>query len=130
MHFRLWVSTLKTNDFYFKISKIIFCFYRAKIDAAIMKSLHKDYGLEQGGFNPNKLIDFAIQVNNDRDSPTKIHGHFKINNLASSDNDIIGMMWEPELDFVDDPECYNEFRNNDVPMRFMCGVCLGQFRTR
>jgi len=112
--------------------QINFGFYRAKIDAAIMKSLHKDYGLdlEQNGFNPNTRIDFAIRVNNNQNSPTKMHGHLKIDNLASSDNDIIGMMWEPELDFVDDPECYNEFKNNDVPMRFMCGVCLGQFRTR
>ncbi|XP_003244958.1 adult enhancer factor 1 [Acyrthosiphon pisum] len=105
--------------------------YGAKIDAAIMKSLYKDYGLEQGGSKANTCIDFSIQVNNNQNSPTKIqYGHFKFDNLASADNDIIGMMWEPELDFVDDPECYNEFKNNDVPMRFMCGVCLGQFRTR
>jgi len=94
-----------------------------------MKSLYKDYGLEQGESNRNTCLDFAIQINNNQNSQ-KTHENFKIDNHASSDNDIVGMMWEPELDFVDDPECYNEFKNNDVPMRFMCGVCLGQFRTR
>lgn len=125
MHFRLWVSTLKLLNFTLNFL-IISGFYRAKIDAAIMKSLHTGYGLEQG--NRNTCLNFGIQVNNNQNSLTKTHEHF--NNLASSDNDIIGMMWEPELDFVDDPECYNEFKNNEVPMRFMCGVCLGQFRTR
>ncbi|XP_060853042.1 zinc finger protein 761-like [Rhopalosiphum padi] len=104
--------------------------YGAKIDAAIMKSLHKEYGIKQGESKPITHIDFAVQVNNNQNSPTKIHEHFKIDNSASADNDIIGMMWEPELDFVDDPECFNEFKSYDIPMRFMCGVCLGQFRTR
>uniref|UniRef100_A0A2S2NCW1 Putative zinc finger and SCAN domain-containing protein 5D n=1 Tax=Schizaphis graminum TaxID=13262 RepID=A0A2S2NCW1_SCHGA len=104
--------------------------YGAKIDAAIMKSLHKQYGIKQGESIPITLIDFAVQVNNNQNSPTKIQEHFKIDDSASVDNDIIGMMWEPELDFVDDPECFNEFKSYDIPMRFMCGVCLGQFRTR
>jgi len=95
-----------------------------------MKSLHKEYGIKQGESKPITHIDFAVQVNNNQNSPTKIHEHFKIDNSASADNDIIGMMWEPELDFVDDPECFNEFKSYDIPMRFMCGVCLGQFRTR
>lgn len=95
-----------------------------------MKSLHTDYGLQQEKSNRNTYLDFGFQVNNNQNSTTKTYEHFKIHNLASSDNDIIGMMWEPELDFVDDPECYNEFKNNNVPMRFMCGVCLSQFRTR
>jgi len=129
VYFRLWVCT-KTIDFNLKYVYKFICYYRAKIDAAIMKSLYKDYGLEQDGSEPNKSVDFASQVNNNQNRPTKIQfGHFN-DNLATADNDIIGMMWEPELDFVDDPECYNEFKNNDVPMRFMCGVCLGQFRTR
>lgn len=93
-----------------------------------MKSLHKDYGLEKA--KPNTRTDFSTHINNNQNSTTKINGNLKIETSASADNDIIGMMWEPELDFVDDPECYNEFNNNDAPMRFMCGVCLGQFRTR
>lgn len=91
---------------------------RANIDAAIMDSLHKDYG-------------FKICDNNDQNMPTNVQcGILKDENSACTDNDIIGMMWEPELDFVDDPECFNEYRNKNDPMRYMCGVCLGQYRTR
>lgn len=70
-----------------------------------------------------------MQVNNNQFNPTEKY-QLKDTILDSTDNDIIGMMWEPELDFVDDPECYNECKTVDGPMRYMCGVCLGQFRTR
>lgn len=95
-----------------------------------MRSLHQDYGFEQGESKPNTHVDFTIQVNNKENSKKKPQENFKIENLVSPDNDIIGMMWEPELDFVDDPDCYNQCKIKDVPMRFMCGVCLSQFRTR
>lgn len=69
--------------------------------------------------------------NNDQLNLRNTNKHnFKDENVTFTDNDIIGMMWEPELDFVDDPECYNGYRNKTGPMRYMCGVCLGQFRTR
>lgn len=90
-----------------------------------MNSLHTYYGVEKD--ESNMKLDLGMQVNYDQFASTRIHRHFNDENL---DNDIIGMMWEPELDFVDDPECYNECRNQNGPMRFMCGVCLGQFRTR
>lgn len=70
-------------------------------------------------------------LNNTQLNQKNIYRHdVKDENFTSTDNDIIGMMWEPELDFVDDPECFNGCRNIIGPMRYMCGVCLGQFRTR
>lgn len=105
---------------------IFFC--RANIDEAIINSLHKYYGFEKD--ESKNQLDFGIQVDYDKFASTKMFKDFKDENSTFKDNDIIGMMWEPELDFVDDPECYNECRNKNVPMRFMCGVCLGRFRTR
>lgn len=92
-----------------------------------MNSLHISYGFKQ---NETKHITHScidVHANNHQLGPTKVHGQFKEEN---TDNDIIGMMWEPELDFVDDPEGYNECKIKNSPMRYMCGVCLGQYRTR
>lgn len=106
---------------------IIF-FFRANIDEAIINSLHKYYGFKND--ESYKQLDFGIQVDYEKFASTKMYRDFKNEYSTFTHNDIIGMMWEPELDFVDDPECYNEHRKKNVPMRFMCGVCLGQFRTR
>lgn len=102
---------------FYMFKKRIFFFFRAEIDAAIIDSLNKNYSI--------------LTPNNDQFKPTKIqYTSFKDENSVLKDNDIIGMMWEPELDFVDDPECFNECKNKNSPMRYMCGICLGQFRTR
>jgi len=92
-----------------------------------MDSLNKNYGFEQCKSTHITHFDFEMQGINDQFNQTKVHTNVKNEN---ADNDIIGMMWEPELDFVDDPECYNEHRIKNGPMRYMCGVCFGQYRTR
>ncbi|XP_025409945.1 zinc finger protein 534-like [Sipha flava] len=108
--------------------------YGAKIDAAIMNSLNKTYGFEKNESKNNTLLDFLVHINqnkSDQFNSTNVHlEQLKDRNSHSVDNDIIGMMWEPELDFVDDPESYNECMNKNGPMRYMCGVCMNQFRTR
>lgn len=92
-----------------------------------MNSLNKNYGFEK----PNTPLDKMVHINHDKPDTLKLKNmQFKDKNSNWADNDIIGMMWEPELDFVDDPESYNECMNKNGPMRYMCGVCLGQFRTR
>lgn len=112
----------------------LFLLFRAKIDAAIMNSLNKTYGFEKNDSRHNTQLDFLVHINNDKPdqlTSTNIHlKELKDTNSQSADNDIIGMMWEPELDFVDDPESYNECTNKNGPMRYMCGVCMSQFRSR
>jgi len=92
-----------------------------------MNSLNRNYDFEQSESKHIIQLGFEIQINNDQFNQIKIHTNAKNEN---ADNDIIGMMWEPELDFVDDPEFYNEYKNTNGPMRFMCGICLSQYRTR
>lgn len=86
--------------------------------------------MKQGESKPNAQLGYEIQLNYQQINFENENKTFKNEDSESGDNDIIGMMWEPELDFVDDPECINEQRNKIGPMRFMCGVCLGQFRSR
>lgn len=95
-----------------------------------MKSLSTDYKFKQNVPRTDNSPCFEVQANNGQFNLTEKYKCFKDDNSDSADNDIIGMMWEPELDFVDDPECYDESKIKNGPMRFMCGVCLGQFRTR
>lgn len=92
-----------------------------------MNSLHISYGYKQSETKPVTHHCIDVQVNNHQFDSTNVHRQLKEGN---TDNDIIGMMWEPELDFVDDPESYNECKIKKGPMRYMCGVCLGQYRTR
>lgn len=92
-----------------------------------MDSLNKNYGFNQSKCKDITRLHFELQNNNVQHNEAKVHVNVKYEN---ADNDVIGMMWEPELDFVDDQECYNENIIKNGPMRYMCGVCLGQYRTR
>lgn len=120
----------KYSKHQFNVYNLVFTLnFRTNIDTAIINSLHKYYGFEHDEFKTITHFSLEVNVNNDQFNPTENYKH-KDKISDSGDNDIIGMMWEPELDFVDDPECYNECKNTSGPMRYMCGVCLGQFRTR
>lgn len=94
-----------------------------------MNSLTKNYSIEK----PDTQLDLLVHINQnklDNLNLSAINLRDKNSHLGDKDIDIIGMMWEPELDFVDDPESYNECTNKNGPMRYMCGICLGQFRSR